>query len=81
MFQVATYIEGSRLSHLVVPRSYLVWLGYLKGTALEGGLGESHRSEGVTYFMGHLLPPLKALLNHNQIIADCRFLLDRKALV
>lgn len=53
-------------------------LGYLKGIGSERGLGESHRSEEVTYFMAHLLPPLKALLNHNQITVDCQFLLARK---
>lgn len=80
MFQVAAPVEGSRLLHLLVPSSSLGWLRYLKGTSSKGGLGESHRSKGVTYFMGHFLPPLKALLNHNQITVDCRFLLDRKAL-
>lgn len=53
--------------------------GVFEGHGLRGRAREPHRSEGVTYFMGHLLPPLKALLNHNQITVDCRFLLDRKA--
>lgn len=30
-------------------------------------------------FMSHLLPLLKALLNHNQITVNCRFLLEQES--
>lgn len=65
-------------SHICPWNPPLTWLGYLKGISSERGSGDSHRSEEVTHFIAHLLPPLKALLNHNQITVDCRFLLDRK---
>lgn len=32
-----------------------------------------------TDFMSHLLPLLKALLNHNQITVNCRFLLKQES--
>lgn len=30
-------------------------------------------------FMSHLLPLLKALLNHNEITVNCRFLLEQES--
>lgn len=66
------------LTGLLLSSPSLGRLGYLKGISSERGPGESYRSEEVTYFMAHLLPPLKALLNHNQITVDCRFLLAGK---
>lgn len=54
-------------------------LGWVKGTSSEEAPGKLTGAKRSPDFMGHLLPPLKALLNHNQITVNCQFLLDRKA--
>lgn len=73
---------GIRLLHWqhVICGFPLGGLGWVKGTSSEGAPGKHTEAKRSPDFMGHLLPPLKALLNHNQITVNCRFLLDRKAL-
>lgn len=53
--------------------------GICEALAQREGLMNHTRVNRSPDFMSHLLPLLKALLNHNQITVNCRFLLEQES--
>lgn len=53
--------------------------GICEAPAQREGLMKHTRVNRSPDFMSHLLPLLKALLNHNQITVNCRFLLEQES--